>query len=100
MDQHLLAISSLRCAFRERVAEGAAHGFLVRYAKDCTVDERERIYRESKKRMLRFARARNLEGMNKQELGFKMIWTSLDADGLPESGWLPHPEPTAQEPDK
>ncbi len=98
MDQHLSTISSFMCAFQEQVAEGAAHGFLVRYAKDCTVDERERIYRETEKRMRRFARAHNLEGMNKQELGFEMIRTALRAGGLPEDGWMRHPVPTAQEP--
>ena len=98
MDQHLSTISSFMCAFQDPIAEGAAHGFLVRYAKDCTVDERERIYRETEKRMRAFARARNLEGMNKQELGFEMIRTSLRAGSLPEDGWLRHPVPTAQEP--
>ncbi len=98
MDQHLSTISSFMCAFREQIAEGGAQGFLVRYAKDCTVDERERIYRETEKRMQRFARARNLEGMSKQELGFEMIRTALRAGGLPEDGWLRHPVPTAQEP--
>ncbi len=98
MDQHLSTISSFMCAFREQIADGSAHGFLVRYAKDCTVDERERIYRETEKQMRRFARARNLEGMSKQELGFEMIRTALRAGGLPEDGWLPHPVPTAQEP--
>ena len=48
--------------------------------------------------MRRFARARNLEGMSKQELGFEMIRTALRAGGLPEDGWLPHPVPTAREP--
>ena len=100
MDQHLSTISSFMCAFREQIAEGGAQGFLVRYAKDCTVDERERIYRETEKRMQRFARARNLEGMSKQELGFEMIRTALRAGGLPESGWLRHPVPAAQEPGK
>ena len=98
MDQHLSTISSFMCAFREQVADGSAHGFLVRYAKDCAVDERERIYRETEKRMRRFARARHLEGMSRQELGFEMIRAALEADGLPESGWLPHPVPAAQEP--
>ena len=98
MDQHLSTISSFMCAFQEQVADGSAHGFLVRYAKDCTVDERERIYRETEKRMRVFARARNLEGMSKQELGFEMIQTALRAGGLPEDGWLRHPVPTAQEP--
>ncbi len=100
MDQHLSTISSFMCAFQEPIAEGAAHGFLVRYDKDCTVDERERIYRETEKRMRAFARARNLEGMSKQELGFEMIRTALRAGGLPESGWLRHPVPAAQEPGK
>ena len=86
------------CAFQKPITEGAAHGFLVRYTKDCTVDERERIYRETEKRMRRFARARNLEGMSKEELGFEMIQIGLRAGGLPEDGWLRHPVPTAQEP--
>ena len=100
MDQHLSTISSFMCAFREQVADGSAQGFLVRYAKDCPIDERNRIYRETEKRMQRFARARNLEGMTDEELGFEMILASLRAEGLPESGWLPHPVPTAQEPGK
>ena len=98
MDQHLSTISSFMCAFQEQVADGSAQGFLVRYAKDCTVDERERIYRETEKRMRRFAQARGLEGMSKEELGFEMIRTALRAGGLPEDGWLRHPVPTAQEP--
>ena len=100
MDQHLSTIASFMCAFREPVAEGRAQGFLVRYAKDCTVDERNRIYRETEKRMQAFARARNLEGMTEEELGFEMIRTALRAGGLPEDGWLRHPVPTAREPGK
>ena len=34
MDQHLSTISSFMCAFREQIADGSAHGFQVRYAKD------------------------------------------------------------------
>ena len=100
MDQHLSTIASFMCAFREPVAEGRAQGFLVRYAKDCTVDERNRIYRETERQMRAFAQARNLEGMTEDELGFEMIRTSLRAGGLPEDGWLRHPVPTAQEPGK
>ena len=100
MDEHLSTISSFMCAFREPIAEGRAHGFLVRYDKDCPIDERDRIFEEAKRRMRRFARARNLEGMNRDELGFEMIRTSLRADGLPEDGWLRHPVPTRQEPNK
>ena len=100
MDQHLSTIASFMCAFQEQVSEGRAQGFLVRYAKDCPIDERNRIYRETERQMRRFARVRNLEGMTDEELGFEMILASLRADGLPESGWLPHPVPTAQEPGK
>ncbi len=38
--------------------------------------------------------------MTDEELGFEMIRTGLRAGGLPESGWLRHPVPTAQEPGK
>ena len=100
MDQHLSTIAAFMCAFREQVAEGSAHGFLVRYAKDCPIDERNRIYRETERQMRRFARTRNLEGMTEEELGFEMIRTALRAGGLPEDGWLRHPVPTAQEPGK
>ena len=100
MDQHLSTISSFMCAFREQIAEDAAHGFLVRYDKDCTVDEIDRLYKEARQRMRAFARARNLVGMNSEELGFEMILASLRAEGLPEDGWLPHPVPTKQEPQK
>ena len=100
MDQHLSTIASFMCAFQEQVADGSAQGFLVRYAKDCPIDERNRIFQETDKRMRRFARARGLEGMTDEELGFEMILASLRAEGLPESGWLPHPVPTAQEPGK
>ncbi len=100
MDQHLSTIASFMCAFREQVSEGRAHGFLVRYAKDCPIDERNRIYRETERQMQAFAQARGLEGMTDEELGFEMILASLRADGLPESGWLRHPVPTAQEPGK
>ena len=72
----------------------------MRYAKDCTVNERDRIHRETERQMRAFARARNLEGMDRQQLGFEMIRTGLRAGGLPESGWLRHPVPTAQEPGK
>ena len=41
-----------------------------------------------------------LDGLDRQELGFEMIRTALEADGLPEDGWLSHPVPTRQEPDK
>ena len=100
MDQHLSTIAAFMCAFREQVAEGSAQGFLVRYAKDCPIDERNRIYRETERQMRAFARARNLEGMTEEELGFEMIRTALRAGGLPEDGWLRHPVPTAQEPGK
>ncbi|MYE60167.1 MAG: hypothetical protein F4X35_11600 [Alphaproteobacteria bacterium] len=100
MDQHRSTIAAFMCAFREQVAEGGAQGFLVRYAKDCPIDERNRIYRETERQMRAFARARNLEGLTEEELGFEMIRTALRADGLPESGWLRHPVPTAQEPGK
>ena len=100
MDQHLSTIASFMCAFREPVAAGNVQGFLVRYAKDCPIDERNRIYRETERQMRAFARARNLEGMTEEELGFEMIRTSLRAGGLPEDGWLRHPVPTAQEPGK
>ncbi len=100
MDQHLSTISSFMCAFREQIAEGAAHGFLVRYDKDCPIDERDRLYEEAMRRMRAFARARSLEGMDREELGFEMVRISLDAGGLPEHGWLRHPVPTKQEPNK
>ena len=100
MDEHLSTIASFMCAFRELIAEGAAHGFLVRYDKDCSNDERERIFKEVWRRMRRFARVRSLEGMDRDELGFEMIRTALRADGLPEHGWLRHPLPTKQEPNK
>lgn len=100
MDEHLSTIASFMCAFREPIAEGRAHGFLVRFDKDCPVDERDRLYKEARRQMRRFARARGLDGLDRQELGFEMIRTALEADGLPEDGWLPHPVPTRQEPDK
>ena len=81
--------------------EGGAQGFLVRYAKDCPIDERNRIYRETERQMRAFARARNLEGMTEEELGFEMILASpAGRAACPKSGWLPHPVPTAQEPGK
>ncbi len=73
---------------------------LVRYAKDCLIEERNRIYRETERQMRAFARARSLEGMTEEELGFEMIRTALRAGGLPESGWLRHPVPTSREPGK
>ena len=100
MDEHLSTISSFMCAFREPIAEGAAHGLLVRYDKDCPIDEREQLSKETRKRMRAFARARGLRGMNREEVGLEMIRAALDADGLPEDGWLPHPLPTQQEPSK
>ncbi len=100
MDEHLSTISSFMCAFREPIAEGSAHGLLVRYDKDCPIDERKRLSKEARKQMRRFARARNLEGMDREELGFEMIRTALRAGGLPEHGWLRHPVPTRQEPNK
>ena len=100
MDQQLSTIASFMCAFREPIAEGGAHGFLVRYDKECPIDERKRLFKDARRRMRAFARARNLEGMNRDEVGFEMIRTSLRADGLPEDGWLPHPVPTKQEPRK
>ena len=100
MDQHLSTIASFMCAFQEQVADGAAHGFLVRYDKECSIDERKQLYKDARRQMRRFARMRNLEGMDKDELGFEMIRTSLHAGGLPEDGWLRHPVPTKQEPRK
>ena len=100
MDEHLSTISSFMCAFQEQVADGSAHSFLVRYDKDCPIDDRERLSKESRKRMRAFARARGLDGMDREELGFEMIRTALRAGGLPEDGWLPHPLPTQQEPRK
>ncbi len=100
MDEHLSTIASFMCAFREPVVEGRAHGFLVRYDKDCPIDERDRLYKEARKQMRRFARMRNLEGMDREELGFEMIRTALRAGGLSEDGWLRHPMPTKQEPNK
>ncbi len=100
MDEHLSTISSFMCAFREPIAEGSAHGLLVRYDKDCPIDERERLYNKARRRMRAFARARGLQGMKREELGFEMIRAALDADGLPEHGWLRHPLPTQQEPRK
>ena len=100
MDEHLSTISSFMCAFREPIAEGAAHGLLVRYDKDCPIDERKRLSKEARKQMRAFARARGLDGLDREDLGFEMIRTALDAGGLPEHGWLRHPVPTAQEPNK
>ena len=100
MDQHLSTISSFMCAFQQQIAEGAAHGFLVRFDKNCAVDERDRLYDEAMRQLRAFARARGLEGMDREELGFEMILASLRADGLPEHGWLRHPVPTKQEPGK
>ena len=100
MDQHRSTIASFICAFREQVAEGSAHGFLVRYDKDCLIDDRKQLYKDARRQMRAFARARNLEGMTDEELGFEMIRTGLRAGGLPEHGWLRHPVPTKQEPQK
>ena len=99
LDQHLSTIASFMCAFREQVANGGAHGFLVRYVKDCPIDERDRLYKEAMRRMRRFARARGFEGLDHEELGFEMLRAGLRS-GLPEGGWLRHPVPTAQEPEK
>ena len=101
MDQHRSTIASFMCAFRESIAEGRAHGFLVRYAKDCPIDERNHIRRETERQMQAFARERNLQGMTKAELAFEMIRADLLLDGgLPDVGWLRHPMPTAKEPSK
>ena len=100
MDQHLSTIASFMCAFQEQIAEGRAHGFLVRYDKDCLIDDRKQLYKDARRQMRAFARARNLEGMTDEELGFEVIRTGLRAGGLPEHGWLRHPVPTKQEPQK
>ena len=100
MDEHLSTISSFMCAFREPITEGSAHGLLVRYDKDCPIDKREQLSKEARKQMRRFARTRGLDGLDREELGFEMIRAALDADGLPEHGWLRHPLPTQQEPRK
>ena len=110
MDEHLSTIAAFMCAFREEVAPvGAdlgngpglrAHGFLVRYDKDCPIDERERLYAAVKRRMRAFARERGLVGLDREELGFEMIRATLNADGVPEDGWFRHPVPTKQEPNK
>ena len=100
MDHHLSTIAAFMSAFRADIATGTAHGFLVRYAKDCPINERERLYKAVRRRMQAFARARGLEGMSEDELGFEMIRAALEADSLPDSGWLPYPVPTAREPGK
>ena len=116
MDQHLSTIASFMCAFQEPVAAGDAHGFLVRYEKDCTVDERDRIFKETERQMRAFARARGLRNRSREELGFEMIRAALDTGEQPPGtgepapdpdpgrlapeGWLRHPVPTAQEPGK
>ena len=100
MDEHLSTIASFMCAFREPIAEGRAHGFLVRYDKDCPIDERDRIFEEAMRRMRAFARERDLRERDREEVGFEMIRAALEADDLPPGGWLRHPVPTRQEPDK
>jgi DNA-directed RNA polymerase subunit RPC12/RpoP len=100
MDEHLSTIASFMCAFREQIAHGAAHGLLVRYDKDCPIDDREGLYKAAWRRMRAFARARDLEDLEREEVGFEMIRAALDAGDLPEDGWLSHPLPTLQEPNK
>ncbi len=98
MDQHRSTIASFMCAFQEQVAEGRAHGLLVRYDKDCTVDRRTQLYQEARREMRAFARAHNIGGTDR-EIGFEMLRADLDA-GLLEDGWLRHPVPTRREPRK
>ena len=62
MDEHLSTIAAFLCAFREEVSEERAHGLLVRYDKDCPIDERVRLYKAARRRMRDFARRRGLEG--------------------------------------
>ncbi len=100
MDEHLSTISAFMCAFQAQIAGGRAHGFLVRYDKDCPIDDREELYKAAHQRMRAFARARNLQGLDREDIGIEMIRESLNTGGLPESGWLPHPLPTQQEPNK
>ena len=50
--------------------------------------------------MRAFARARGPDIGDKEAVGLEMLRAALEADGLPESGWLRHPLPTLQEPNK
>ena len=88
------------CAFPEQVAAGNAHGDLVRYDRNCPIDERERLYKQARRRMRAFARARGPDIGDKEAVGLEMLRAALEADGLPDSGWLRHPLPTLQEPNK
>ena len=97
MDEHRSSIASFIRAFREQIGAGSAHGFLVRYARECPIDERDRIYRETRRQMRAFARTRGLDGM-KEQIGLETIRIGMAA-GVP-GGWLRHPVPTRQEPGK
>ena len=73
MDEHLSTISAFMCAFQAQIAGGRAHGFLVRYDKDCPIDDREELYKAAHQRMRAFARARNLQGLDREDIGIEMI---------------------------
>ena len=93
---HARATDRLMNAIADRVGLGAVGLGASRWYGPGGPEERK----ETERQMQAFARARNLEGMTEEELGFEMIRTALRAGGLPEDGWLRRPVPTAQEPGK
>ena len=104
MDIDPMNRAAFLCAFADEVKRGDAHAFHVRYDKFKTVDEREAILADSRRRRKAFAGKLPAEvrkdGREVSRLMMKAQIQGVQAPGQWRGLWVEHPLPTRNEPNK
>ena len=100
-DINSMTRSAFLCAFMDEVKEGRAHGFYVKYAKDCTIDERKAIMEQNK--IKRGGMSNDLSTKEQWDLAREFMKIQLAKTkhyGKWHDLWVEHPIPTMNEPRK
>ena len=100
-DINSMTRAAFLCAFMDEVKEGRAHAFYVKYAKNCTIDERKAIMEQSK--INRGGVSNDLSSEEKWNLAREFMKRRLpraEQFGKWQDMWVEHPFPTMNEPQK
>ena len=104
MDQNSMTRAAFLCSYIDEVKRGDADAFFVRYTKLQTVDERERILKEAKKKRKIFRQTLPAYiQKNDKEVIRRMMQARINESqpiGKWDDEWILHPVPTKNEPHK
>ena len=104
MDIDSMGRAAFLSAFAEEVKRGDAHLFFVNYTKYQTIDERERILKESKKARAAFRQTLPASvRKDAKEVNRRMMMARIEErqkHGKWDDEWVMHPLPTLNEPHK